>query len=76
MRIKDAEKRENRSVVFVSSTTGTHGNTGQLNYSAAKAGTYYFTNITFVNLLLHKHKHPNPNNISGYTDAILTLTFT
>lgn len=40
MRIKDADKRENRSIIFVSSTTGTHGNTGQLNYAAAKAGKY------------------------------------
>lgn len=42
MRIKDADKRENRSVIFVSSTTGTHGNTGQLNYAAAKSGTYHY----------------------------------
>lgn len=40
MRIKDADKRENRSVIFVSSTSGTHGNVGQLNYSAAKSGEY------------------------------------
>lgn len=39
MRIKEPEKQENRSVVFVSSTSGTHGNVGQLNYSAAKSGT-------------------------------------
>lgn len=49
MRIKDEDKRENRSVIFVSSTSGTHGNTGQLNYAAAKSGTYNnFTIITRI----------------------------
>ncbi|PWN99670.1 NAD(P)-binding protein [Tilletiopsis washingtonensis] len=37
MRIKEVEARENRSVIWVSSTSGTHGNVGQINYSAAKA---------------------------------------
>ncbi|PWN41708.1 NAD(P)-binding protein [Ceraceosorus guamensis] len=37
-RVKDPERRENRSIVYVSSTSGTHGNVGQLNYAAAKAG--------------------------------------
>lgn len=43
MRIKDPEKRENRSVVFVSSTSGTHGNVGQINYAAAKASVVGMT---------------------------------
>lgn len=37
MRIKDESKRENLAIVNVSSTSGTHGNVGQVNYSAAKA---------------------------------------
>lgn len=37
MRIKDESKRENMSIINVSSTSGTHGNVGQVNYSAAKA---------------------------------------
>ncbi|SPO39321.1 related to 3-oxoacyl-(acyl carrier protein) reductase [Pseudozyma flocculosa] len=39
MRIKDASKRENMSIINISSTSGTHGNVGQVNYSAAKSAT-------------------------------------
>lgn len=42
-RIKDESKRENRSVVNVSSTSGLHGNAGQANYAVAKAGVVGFT---------------------------------
>ena len=66
MRIKDAEKRENRSVIFVSSTTGTHGNTGQLNYAAAKSGMYHskkyyncYNGTAYC--LLGLGLHPSPN---------------
>jgi 3-oxoacyl-[acyl-carrier protein] reductase len=38
MRIKDAAKRGNHSIVNVSSTSGLHGNVGQANYAVAKAG--------------------------------------
>jgi 3-oxoacyl-[acyl-carrier protein] reductase len=31
------DQRENRSIINVSSTTGLHGNVGQINYAAAKA---------------------------------------
>ncbi|CDS01934.1 hypothetical protein, partial [Sporisorium scitamineum] len=42
-RIKDENKRENMAIVNVSSTSGTHGNVGQLNYSAAKSGVLGLT---------------------------------
>lgn len=42
-RIKDESKRENMAIVNVSSTSGTHGNVGQVNYSAAKAGVLGLT---------------------------------
>lgn len=34
LRIKEEAKRENRSIINISSTSGTHGNVGQINYSA------------------------------------------
>jgi len=37
------DKRENRSIVNVSSTSGLHGNVGQANYSAAKAAVVGLT---------------------------------
>ncbi|KAF9255161.1 NAD(P)-binding protein [Marasmius fiardii PR-910] len=37
------EQRENRSIVNVSSTSGLHGNVGQANYAAAKAGVVGLT---------------------------------
>ncbi|GAA95827.1 uncharacterized protein L969DRAFT_51108 [Mixia osmundae IAM 14324] len=37
-RIKDHAKRENRSITNVSSTSGLHGNAGQVNYAVAKSG--------------------------------------
>ncbi|KAJ7250176.1 hypothetical protein B0H12DRAFT_1121063 [Mycena haematopus] len=37
------EARENRSIVNVSSTSGLHGNVGQANYAAAKAGVIGLT---------------------------------
>merc|ERR1711977_199338 len=37
-RIKEESKRENRSITNVSSTSGLHGNVGQVNYAVAKAG--------------------------------------
>ena len=37
MRLKETDKRENRSIINVSSTTGLHGNVGQANYADAKA---------------------------------------
>ncbi|GJJ74075.1 3-oxoacyl-[acyl-carrier protein] reductase [Entomortierella parvispora] len=40
MRLKDGEPR---SIVNVSSTSGLHGNVGQANYAAAKAGVVGFT---------------------------------
>jgi 3-oxoacyl-[acyl-carrier protein] reductase len=43
LRIKDESKRENRSIINVSSTTGLHGNIGQVNYAVAKAGVVGFT---------------------------------
>ena len=43
MRIKEESKRENRSIINVSSTTGLHGNVGQANYAVAKAGVVGFT---------------------------------
>ncbi|KAF4566564.1 hypothetical protein EYR40_004597 [Pleurotus pulmonarius] len=36
-RLKHADQRENRSITYVSSTSGLHGNVGQANYAAAKA---------------------------------------
>jgi 3-oxoacyl-[acyl-carrier protein] reductase len=42
-RIKEKEKRENRSIVNVSSTSGLHGNVGQANYAAAKAAVVGLT---------------------------------
>lgn len=39
-RVKDGEKR---AIVNVSSTSGTHGNAGQANYSLAKAGVVGLT---------------------------------
>ena len=42
-RIKDESKRENMAIVNVSSTSGVHGNVGQVNYSAAKAGVLGLT---------------------------------
>ncbi|KAF9491587.1 short-chain dehydrogenase/reductase SDR [Pleurotus eryngii] len=36
-RLKHADQQENRSITYVSSTTGLHGNVGQANYAAAKA---------------------------------------
>lgn len=42
-RIKEKEKRENRSIVNVSSTSGLHGNVGQANYAAAKAAVIGLT---------------------------------
>ncbi len=38
MRIKNPEKRENKSIVTISSTSGLHGNAGQANYAAGKSG--------------------------------------
>lgn len=38
LRIKDESKRENMAIVNVSSASGVHGNVGQANYSAGKAG--------------------------------------
>lgn len=60
MRVKEVEKRENRTIVSlrdsglprrllitwktnISSTSGLHGNTGQVNYAVAKAGVVGFT---------------------------------
>ncbi|KAK0547573.1 hypothetical protein OC845_004021 [Tilletia horrida] len=43
MRIKDVEKRENRSIVNVSSTSGLHGNVGQISYAYAKSGVLGLT---------------------------------
>ena len=43
MRFKEAEKRENRAIINISSTTGLHGNVGQANYAVAKAGVVGFT---------------------------------
>ncbi|CAO1635042.1 unnamed protein product [Sympodiomycopsis kandeliae] len=43
MRIKEVSKRENRSIVNISSTSGTHGNVGQINYSAAKSAVVGMT---------------------------------
>ncbi|PWN52388.1 NAD(P)-binding protein [Violaceomyces palustris] len=43
MRIKDESKRENMSIINVSSTSGTHGNVGQVNYSAAKSAVLGIT---------------------------------
>ncbi|CAD6937201.1 unnamed protein product [Tilletia controversa] len=43
MRIKEAEKRENRSIINVSSTSGLHGNVGQVSYAFAKAGVVGLT---------------------------------
>lgn len=43
MRIKEEFKRENRSIINVSSTTGLHGNVGQVNYAVAKAGVVGLT---------------------------------
>ncbi|EPQ28887.1 uncharacterized protein PFL1_03688 [Pseudozyma flocculosa PF-1] len=43
MRIKDASKRENMSIINISSTSGTHGNVGQVNYSAAKSAVLGLT---------------------------------
>ncbi|KDN40512.1 NAD(P)-binding protein [Tilletiaria anomala UBC 951] len=37
LRLKDPEKHENRCIINISSTSGIHGNAGQINYSAAKA---------------------------------------
>lgn len=37
MRIKDESKRENRSITNIGSTSGNHGNVGQINYAAAKS---------------------------------------
>jgi 3-oxoacyl-[acyl-carrier protein] reductase len=37
------EKRENRSIVNVSSISGLHGNTGQANYAAAKSAVLGLT---------------------------------
>ncbi|KAF8525255.1 short-chain dehydrogenase/reductase SDR [Hysterangium stoloniferum] len=45
-RIKEAERRENRSIVNVSSTSGLHGNVGQANYAAAKAAVIGLTKTT------------------------------
>jgi len=42
-RIKDESKRENRSIVNVSSVSGLHGNSGQVNYAVAKAGVIGLT---------------------------------
>ena len=35
--VQHADQRENRSITYVSSTSGLHGNVGQANYAAAKA---------------------------------------
>lgn len=43
LRIKDESKRENRSIINISSTSGTHGNIGQINYSAAKSSVVGMT---------------------------------
>ncbi|KAE8222093.1 hypothetical protein CF319_g4648 [Tilletia indica] len=43
MRIKEVEKRENRSIINVSSTSGLHGNVGQVSYAFAKAGVVGLT---------------------------------
>ncbi|KAH8829411.1 hypothetical protein DL96DRAFT_1708545 [Flagelloscypha sp. PMI_526] len=43
MRFKEPEKRENRCIINISSTSGLHGNTGQANYAVAKAGVVGFT---------------------------------
>lgn len=43
MRIKEESKRENRSITNVSSTSGLHGNVGQVNYAVAKAGVVGMT---------------------------------
>jgi 3-oxoacyl-[acyl-carrier protein] reductase len=37
------DKRENRSIVNISSTTGLHGNVGQVNYAAAKSAVLGLT---------------------------------
>jgi 3-oxoacyl-[acyl-carrier protein] reductase len=42
-RISDPSKRENRSIINVSSTSGLHGNVGQANYAAAKAAVIGLT---------------------------------
>lgn len=42
-RIKEEGKRENRSIINVSSTSGLHGNVGQVNYAVAKAGVVGLT---------------------------------
>ena len=43
MRVKEESKRENRSIINVSSTSGLHGNVGQANYAVAKAGVVGLT---------------------------------
>ena len=43
MRLKETDKRENRSIINVSSTSGLHGNVGQANYAAAKSAITGFT---------------------------------
>ncbi|KAL9934260.1 hypothetical protein V8E36_006716 [Tilletia maclaganii] len=43
MRLKDPAKRENRSIINVSSTSGLHGNVGQVSYAYAKAGVVGLT---------------------------------
>ncbi|KAN0063208.1 hypothetical protein ACQY0O_004372 [Thecaphora frezii] len=44
LRIKDASKRQaNVSIINISSTSGTHGNVGQVNYSAAKSAVLGLT---------------------------------
>lgn len=44
MRTKDPKRiARNRSIVNVSSTSGLHGNVGQVNYATAKAGVVGLT---------------------------------
>jgi NAD(P)-dependent dehydrogenase (short-subunit alcohol dehydrogenase family) len=82
MRVKEPEKRENRSVIFVSnehhhfgtfadttfplsprlclqvsSTSGTHGNVGQINYSAAKSAVVGMTKSENLDCCTCAHHH-------------------
>ena len=43
MTSSQSKTSENRSIINVSSTSGLHGNVGQVNYAAAKAGVVGLT---------------------------------
>jgi 3-oxoacyl-[acyl-carrier protein] reductase len=71
-RLKDGERR---SIVNISSTSGTHGNSGQANYSLAKAGLTGFTKTIakewgrFVSLRPSIHCHDLNLKISHRTSV-------